>query len=327
MRRACGPVLPGRRSGWLFGLSPALGPRESSTAKSAATIRRVPELPDLAVVADALDAALPGRRVLAVTTPDPLVLRATPAQAAALPGREVVAVERRGKQLVIRLGEVDLWAVPMLGGRFGFFDAGSARPKPAFSLELGPRPGPPRPPAGWLDGAAWLPADAAPVSLRYLDPPRMGKLYLAPGGDASAVPGMAELGPDADDPLLTIDTWRTRLRRHPGELKSLLRNQSFVAGLGNAYSDEVLWAARLNPFRRRATLAPEEVDALHAAMRATIAEAISVLRERVPPTLERQVRDHLRVHLRGGQPCPRCGTTISQVGGREATSFCRACQR
>ena len=100
-----------------------------------------------------------------------------------------------------------------------------------------------------------------------------------------------------------------------------------MAGIGNAYSDEILWAARLSPFRRRASLAPEEATELYAATRSTLSTAIDVLRERVPPTFEKQVRDHLSVHLRGGQACPRCGGAISQVGGREATSYCRTCQR
>jgi formamidopyrimidine-DNA glycosylase len=155
----------------------------------------------------------------------------------------------------------------------------------------------------------------------------MGKLYLVAAGGATSVPGIAELGPDADDPALTLEVWRTRIRRHPGELKSLLRNQAFVAGLGNAYSDEVLWAAGLHPFRRRSSLAGEEVDALHAATKDVLRSSIEILRARVPPTFEKQVRDHLKVHLRGGEPCPRCGGTISQVGRREATSFCRSCQR
>ena len=185
----------------------------------------------------------------------------------------------------------------------------------------------PVPPAAWVAGAAWLPDPRAELELRYLDPTRMGKVYLAPAGDPSGVPGIAELGPDADDEALTLDEWQARIRRHPGELKSLLRNQAFVAGIGNAYSDEILWEARLSPFRRRATLAPEETAALYAATRSVLAAAVDVLRVRVPPTFEKQVRDHLRVHLRGGLPCPRCGAMISQIGGREATSYCRSCQR
>jgi formamidopyrimidine-DNA glycosylase len=145
-----------------------------------------------------------------------------------------------------------------------------------------------------------------------------------------SVPGLGEpdQGPDADDPALTRDVWRERIRRHPGELKNLLRNQSFVAGIGNAYSDEILHAAGLLPFRKRASLAPEEVDALYDATRAILSNAIGVLRERVPPTFEKQVRDFLAVHDKGGQPCPRCGTRITEVrAGGFITSYCRGCQR
>jgi formamidopyrimidine-DNA glycosylase len=158
----------------------------------------------------------------------------------------------------------------------------------------------------------------------------MGKVYLRPSGVDRAVPGLGEpdQGPDADDPGLTLEIWRERIRRHPGELKNMLRNQAFVAGIGNAYSDEILHAARLLPFRKRSSLAAEEVDALYAATRTTLAEAIAILRERVPPTFERQVRDFLAVHDKGGQPCPRCGTRITEVrAGGFITSFCRGCQR
>ena len=287
----------------------------------------MPELPDLAILADAFDAALSGRPVVALSVPDPLVLRATPDRAASLVGQTIRGVGRRGKHLILRLDRDDVWAAPMLSGRFALTAAGMAKPKPAATFACGPRTAPGREPAHWVLGAAWLPLESATVELRYMDPTRMGKLYVVGGGDIASVPGAADLGPDADDPGLTLDAWMSRMRRHPGELKPLLRNQGFVAGIGNAYSDEILWEARLSPFRRRTSLAPEEVAALHAATAATLGRAVEILRERVPPRFEKQVRDHLQVHLRGGEACPRCGATISQVGGREATSYCRACQR
>lgn len=293
----------------------------------AGTIGRVPELPDLAILADAFTAALDGRRVGAVRIVEPLVLRTTPDRAAALVGESAERVERRGKHLVLRLERTDIWVAPMLTGRMGLAAPGAAKPKAAIALRFGPTPAGPRLPAAWVAGAPWLPDPSAELDLRYLDPTRMGKVYLAPAGDSSGVPGIAALGPDADDPALTLDVWQARIRRHAGELKGVLRNQAFVAGIGNAYSDEILWEARLSPFRRRSTLAPEETALLFTATRSVLGEAVALLRRRVPPTFEKQVRDHLQVHLRGGQPCPRCGTTISQVGGREATSFCRACQR
>jgi formamidopyrimidine-DNA glycosylase len=158
----------------------------------------------------------------------------------------------------------------------------------------------------------------------------MGKIYLRPAGLDRPVPGLGEpdQAMDADDPELTLGVWRDRIRRHPGELKNLLRNQAFVAGIGNAYSDEILHEARLLPFRKRSSLAAEELDALYVATRSTLAKAIAVLKERVPPTFETQVRDFLAVHNKGGQPCPRCGTRITEVkAGGFITSFCRGCQR
>jgi len=290
----------------------------------------VPELPDLTILAEAFGAALVGRTIDSATAVDPLVLRATPAELAAIVGDRLLKVRRRGKFLILETDRTTIWAAPMLTGRFGMVPPGAARPKGSVVLRFGPRAGPgPAETAAWARGADWLPAPDTGVDLRYLDPTRMGKLYLVPADAPRDVPGTApaDLGPDADDPALTLDRFRERIRRHPGELKGLLRNQAFVAGIGNAYSDEILWAARLNPFRRRSSLADEEVDALYAAIREVLGWSISVLRARVAPTFEKQVRDHLKVHLRGGKPCLRCGSTISQVGGREATSYCRACQR
>ena len=166
--------------------------------------------------------------------------------------------------------------------------------------------------------------------VRYRDPTQMGKFYVLPAGVERLVPGRApgEMGPDALDPELTLETWRERIRKHPGELKNLLRNQAFVAGIGNAYSDEILFAARLQPFRKRSSLAPEEIDELYRAMRSVLGDSVAILRQRVPPTFEKQVRDHLAVHGRGGEPCPRCGARITAVSaGGFPTGFCRACQR
>ncbi len=112
------------------------------------------------------------------------------------------------------------------------------------------------------------------------------------------------MGPDADDPALTLDAFRQRIRRHPGELKPLLRNAAFVAGIGNAYSDEILWEAGLAPFRKRSTLDDDQIERLHAAMRSVLAEAVDRIRVSVPPNIETQDRSFLKVHLRGGAAVP-----------------------
>lgn len=291
----------------------------------------MPELPDLAIVADALHASIAGRAITAATAPGPLAVRGTPAELEALVGQRVTSVRRRGKLLLLALDGDRVVINPMLTGRLQVAGADSRPPtRTAFVLEFGARARGPRDAAGWTRGATWLVADDTPVVVRYRDPSQMGKVYLLPAGAERPVPGMGdgEQGPDADDPALDLEVFRARIRRHPGELKNLLRNQAFVAGIGNAYSDEVLHAAGLLPFRKRSTLAPEEIDALYLAMRETLTRAVEVLRDRVPPTFETQVRDFLAVHGKGGQPCPRCGARISEVkAGGFVTSYCRGCQR
>jgi formamidopyrimidine-DNA glycosylase len=269
----------------------------------------VPELPDLTVVAEELSRRATGRTVREASAPTPILMRATPDQLGALRGTTLGAATRRGKFLLLpfeRDGrtEQQLAANPMLAGRFWLLDhADKVRARTGLRLRL-------------VDGG----------ELRYVDREMLGKLYLVAPDGLDAIPGWAEMGPDADDPALTLEAFRQRIKRHPGELKPLLRNPRFVAGIGNAYSDEILWEARLAPFRRRSTLRPEEIDRLYESMRAVLTGATERLRTLVPPNIETQHREFLQVHLRGGEPCPRCGKPLRQIGGREATTFCRTCQ-
>jgi formamidopyrimidine-DNA glycosylase len=291
----------------------------------------VPELPDLAVLAEAFGAALAGRRIRAVRVVAPLTARATPGELDGLVGQTLVGVARRGKFLRFVLDRDEIVVNLMLSGRLALAATtrGASPRGAAVVLDFSERATTPSGPP-WTVGAAWLPAAAAAPRLTLLDRRQMAKLYVVGPAISRRVPGFDpdELGPDADDPGLTLDVWRGRIRRHPGQLKPLLRNQRFVAGIGNAYADEILHAARLLPFRRRATLAPDEVDDLYRATRTTIERAVEILRQRVPPSFERQVRDFLAVHGRGGESCPRCGGRISEVGpGDERTAYCRGCQR
>jgi formamidopyrimidine-DNA glycosylase len=269
----------------------------------------VPELPDLTIVAEELTARATGRTVAEASAPTPILVRATPAELEALKGSVLGPVTRRGKFLVLRFerdGEpFRILAVnAMLAGRFWLVDR-AERVRARTGLRL-----------RFTDGG----------ELRYVDTEMLGKLYLVAPDAMDSIPGWSEMGPDADDPALTLEVFRARIRRHPGELKPLLRNGRFVAGIGNAYSDEILWEARLAPFRRRSSLTDAQVDDLYAAMRRVLADAIVRLRELVPPQIEKQHREFLKVHLRGGEPCPRCGRELRQIGGREATTFCRTCQ-
>lgn len=270
----------------------------------------MPELPDLTVVAEELGRRVAGRRIREATAPTPILLRATPEELAGLRDAVLGIAQRRGKFLLLPItlkagSSLMLAANPMLAGRFWIIGA-----KERVRARTGLR----------------LRFDATDEELRYVDREMLGKLYVLPPDRLDDIPGWAEMGPDADDPGLTLERFQERIRRHPGELKPLLRNSRFVAGIGNAYSDEILWEAGLAPFRRRSTLRPEQIEALYLSMRAVLADATARLRELVPPNIETQHREFLKVHLRGGQPCPRCGRELRQIGGREATTFCRTCQ-
>jgi formamidopyrimidine-DNA glycosylase len=270
----------------------------------------VPELPDLTVVAEELQARATGRQVLDATAPTPILVRATPAELGRLAGTAITQVQRRGKFLLLNfarggVAELVLAANPMLAGRFWLLDHGRDKVRARTGLRI-----------RFTDGG----------ELRYVDREMLGKLYLVRPDGLEAIPGWTEMGPDADDPGLTLERFRERIRRHPGELKSLLRNSRFVAGIGNAYSDEILWEAQLAPLRRRSTLKPDEIDRLYAAMRSVLADATVRLRTLVPPDIQLQHREFLKVHLRSGEPCPRCGRILRQIGGDEATTFCRTCQ-
>ena len=269
----------------------------------------MPELPDLTVLAEELGRRVAGRPVLEATAPTPILVRATPEDLASLAGTTLGSARRRGKFLLLpfeRDGTTErlLAANPMLAGRFWLTPSGErVRARTGLRLRLDQH-----------------------EDLRYVDREMLGKLYLVRPDGLGEIPGWAEMGPDADDPDLTLDAFRARIRKHPGELKPLLRNPRFVAGIGNAYSDEILWEARLAPFRKRSSITDEDVERLYDALRSVLADATERLRVLVPPTIEVQHREFLKVHLRGGEPCPRCGRELRQIGGREATTFCRTCQ-
>lgn len=266
----------------------------------------MPELPDLEVISQYLAPRIEGVVIEGVSVLRPLVVRNLMGGDVAqhLVGRQLTGAARRGKFLLLPLNNgTSLVINPMLAGRIRYGGPLSRhRKRDALVLSLG-------------DGC----------ELRYHDAKDMGKVYLT--SDPNEVPTFATQGPEATDPELTLALFQERLRRHRGEIKGVLTNQAFVAGIGNAYADEICWQAGIYPFRRRPSLTDEEVGRLYNAMRAVLAEAIETLRDRVGEATDVEVRDFLAVHGRPGQPCPRCGSDISKVTrSRRTTNFCRACQ-
>ena len=221
-----------------------------------------------------------------------------------LMGATLSDLRRRGKFLIFEFDPARLLVInPMLAGRLHYCDPKTRRSKRTYLV------------LGWSTG----------MDLRYVDPKAMGKIYLA--RTLNDVPTLAEHGPDALSPELTLDLFRERLRRHHGEIKGILTNHRFVAGIGNAYADEILFRAGIYPFRKRPSLSPEEIESLYHAMRDVLTEAIAIVREHMGDRIHEKVRDFLAVHLHAGEPCPRCGAPISEVkANQRLTHFCRTCQ-
>jgi formamidopyrimidine-DNA glycosylase len=269
----------------------------------------MPEIPDLEAIAGFLNRRLPGVRIDDAQAVIPVVFRVPKTELeGVLRGNVLGQTARRGKFLLFDLESGHKLVVnPMLTGRFQYVASGEKRrARTCLVLTL-------------ADGH----------DLRYGDQRLMGKIYLVPDAELQEVPQFAEMGPDALDEELTEEVFAQRLRRHNGMIKGILVNHRFVAGIGNAYADEILWAAGLHPYRKRPSLSEEDVHRLYEAVRSVMNWAIGIVAERMKDSLAyEEVRDHLRVHRRGGEPCPVCGTRISEItAGQRITSFCRNCQK
>ncbi|GBD23933.1 Formamidopyrimidine-DNA glycosylase [bacterium HR29] len=270
----------------------------------------MPEIPELEAIRSFLADRLPGRRVEAAEPRIPPVFRTPTAELRErLPGDVFGVPLRHGKYLLLPFASGMVLAInPMLTGRFQYLPASEPLAK-RTCLRVG------------IEGGN---------DLRYVDERVMGKLYFLPAESLARIPGWSDAGPDFLDPALDEEAWLERVRRFRGAIKAVLTNAKFVQGIGNAYADEILWEAGVNPFTPRTALSDAQLRAIFRAGRAVMAwaeplAAAAMIRGDRLDYDER--REFLRVHRRGGQPCPRCGTPISEItaGGR-VTSFCRACQ-
>ena len=274
----------------------------------------MPEMPELEALRIRMGPRLEGKLITAasVNPKKAHVLRYPVDEfARELPARRITSLTRRGKHLVFATelggGGASRWLVinPMLGGRFQLVDADD--PVPAthvFTIRV-----------------------EGKLELRYVDHRDMGRIYWVEDCDRD-VPGFSALGPEADSvPSMGVEVFRKRLRRFRDELKDMLRNQEFLAGVGNAYSDEILFEARLLPLRRRASLKPAEEEALFEAIPSVLGRAVQAILADPNYDEAKQNRSFMAVHAKGGKTCPRCGHRISQLGSnREPVNFCRGCQ-
>ena len=137
---------------------------------------------------------------------------------------------------------------------------------------------------------------------------------------------MNEQGPDVLDEF-SYDEFQQRLRPFRGEIKGILTRGRVIAGIGNAYADEILFNAGIYPFRKWKALNQEELSRLYASSSQVVKLAIPILRQRMGEDIHKKVRDFLKIHNKGGSPCLRCGRSITQINAnKRITSYCRKCQ-
>ena len=272
----------------------------------------MPEVPDLEVVKDYLNAELKDAKIASCKVLRPTVVRSLAENVASdLPGRTLLDTKRTGKFLTLRFsGGRSLVINPLLTGALQHC-ASSVRvlKKTCINLKL----------EGEMD-------------LRYLDDRQMGKVYYINNGEDvgdaqdELVPQYTGMGPDATSGI-TLQEFEARLKKFNGEIKGVLTRGAFISGIGNAYSDEILFAAGISPFKKCRALKPAELETLHTQCSQVLEEATEVLRGRMGSDIHKKVRDFLLVHNKGGEACPKCGGNITQLNANQRiTSYCRHCQ-
>lgn len=273
----------------------------------------MPEIPELQHIARVLTERLRGRPITNVDIQKPIVIRLPREDfEAGLLGAQFEMVERTGKFLLFRTDRGSVMAVnPMLNGRFQWTSGRDgnrrAHARTCFSLRF-------------------QDTDDA-LGIRYIDERYLGKVYLVDADDLDTVPVLSEQGPDALDPALDRDEFLKRLKRYRGQVKNALVNAKFIAGIGNAYSDEILFNAGIHPFTKISTLPESRRGELFDAMRDTLLWAAEFAETEIGEKIDTKPREFLKVHRKGGEPCPRCESLISEVApNRRVTSFCRKCQ-
>jgi len=272
----------------------------------------MPELPEIAALAGFLQSRLQGRRIETLELASFAALKTYAPPLEALRGERVIGVGRRGKYLFVEAANgLNLVTHLARAGWVRWHDDASrlARARPGrgpLALRVG------------VEGGSCFDLTEQSTEKRLA-------VYVV--ADLLEVAGIARLGADPLDATLDPDRLGTLLRQRPGQLKALLTDQGVLAGVGNAYSDEVLHRARLSPFKRSGDLRDEEVVRLHRALREVMQEAVARASDLAAADLKAEKRTGLRVHGRTGQACPDCGDTIREVVlGSRSLQYCATCQ-
>ncbi len=270
----------------------------------------MPEMPEVQGLVDFLGERLTGLRITRVSVANIAALKTYDPPIESLKDAEITGAARHGK----------------------FIDLSTTGPHLVFHLAK----------AGWLRFYDQLPATLikpakTPIALRIalsdgsgFDLTEAGtkkSLAFYAARDPGDVPGIARLGPDPLDPAFDRDVFAGLLAGRRTQIKGVLRDQMIIAGVGNAYSDEILHAAKMSPYALASSLDESEVDRLYTALRATIADAVAAASGKPPAELKDAKRRGMQVHGRRGETCPVCGDAVRSVFFADnSLEYCPTCQ-
>ncbi|MFB9372092.1 Fpg/Nei family DNA glycosylase [Kitasatospora albolonga] len=276
----------------------------------------MPELPEVQALAERIAELSAGRTVERVEVLSVQVLKTFDPPVTALHGQAVSSVTRHGKFLDLLAGDGPHLVLHLARAGWIRHRASFPAPKPGAG---GGRPG------------------RGPLALRIVlddgsgfDVTEQGttkRLAAYVVTDPQLVPGVARLGTDPLGPDFTEQRLAELTAGQRHRLKTFLTDQTVLAGIGNAYSDEVLHEARLSPYVLASTLTPEQLTALHTAIRETLGAAVARAHETTADALKAEKRAGMAVHGRAGERCPRCGDTVRSVNFADSSlQYCPTCQ-
>jgi len=267
----------------------------------------VPELPDILLYLHALAPRVVGRRIQRIRLASPFLLRSIDPPLSSAEGKTVVALHRLGKRIVVELdGELFLVLHLMIAGRLRWKERGARIPGKVGLLAL-----------DFNNGT---------LVLTEAGTKRQASLHVVAGLEA-----LQQHDPGGINVLeADFGAFSAALRQHSHTLKRALTDPHLFSGIGNAYSDEILHAARLSPFKQTASLSGEELRRLYEATRTTLTRWIALLQEEAGDEFPERVtafREGMTVHGRYGQPCPDCGSPVQRIvyAANEA-NYCPHCQ-
>lgn len=271
----------------------------------------MPELPEVEALADHLRRHAVGSTIGRVDVGALSVLKTFDPPLSALHGQPVTGAYRWGKYLGLHAGQLFLITHLSRAGWLRWSDKLAAAP-------LRPGKGPIA-----LRVHLGMPGEAPGFDLTEAGTQKRLAVWLVE--DPRSVPGIAALGPDALD--LTVDDLAGLLAGNTGRIKTVITDQKIIAGIGNAYSDEILHVAKISPFATAGKLTDEQLTTLHDAMVSVLRDAVSRSVGQGAATLKGEKRSGLRVHARTGLPCPVCGDTVREVAFADKSfQYCPTCQ-